>query len=65
MTDDARAFWVKAPGHGEIWSEPLPLVSGTDVVVRAMFSAVSRGTESLVFNGRFGASAHEIGRAHV
>ena len=63
MTDDARAFWVKAPGHGEIWNEPLPLVSATDVVVRTMFSAVSRGTESLVFNGRVPASEHQRMRA--
>src|SRR4051795_5054062 len=63
MTDETRAFWIKAPGHGEIWNEPLPLMSGTDVMVRTMFSAVSRGTESLVFNGRVPASENKRMRA--
>jgi len=52
MHEDARAFWVAAPGHGEIRSETLPVPSATDVVVRALYSGISRGTESLVFTGR-------------
>jgi 2-desacetyl-2-hydroxyethyl bacteriochlorophyllide A dehydrogenase len=63
MTDDARAFWIAAPGRGEIRREPLATPSPTDVVVRALFSAISRGTESLVFNGRVPASEYQRMRA--
>jgi len=48
----ARAFWVTAPGRGEIRSERLPEPGPGDVVVRALWSGVSRGTESTVFLGR-------------
>ena len=52
MTRDARAFWTVAPGSGEIRAETLPVTTTTDdVVVRALFSGVSRGSESLVFHG--------------
>jgi hypothetical protein len=51
MSRDARAFWTVAPGRGEIRAEALPVATVTDVVVRALFSGVSRGTESLVFHG--------------
>lgn len=50
-TGEARAFWVGAPGAGEIRSEVLPPPAGGDVAVRALYSAVSRGTEALVFRG--------------
>jgi len=49
---DARAFWVAAPGRGEIRDEPLPALSNGDVLVRALHSGISRGTEALVFGGR-------------
>lgn len=52
MTRDARAFWIAAPGRGEIRDESLPRPTPDDVVVRARFSGVSRGTESIVFHGR-------------
>jgi 2-desacetyl-2-hydroxyethyl bacteriochlorophyllide A dehydrogenase len=48
----ARAFWVTAPGRGEIRDETLPRTSDEDVVVRALYSGISRGTESIVFAGR-------------
>jgi 2-desacetyl-2-hydroxyethyl bacteriochlorophyllide A dehydrogenase len=50
--DEARAFWVTAPGRGEIRSETLAPPGGSDVVVRALYSGISRGTEALVFRGR-------------
>lgn len=50
--DSARAFWVAAPGVGEIRDEKLAPPSASDVVVRAEYSAISRGSEALVFNGR-------------
>lgn len=48
----ARAFWVTGPGRGEIRSEPLPTPGDDDVVVRAQYGAISRGTEALVWSGR-------------
>jgi threonine dehydrogenase-like Zn-dependent dehydrogenase len=57
------AFWVRAPGHGEIRPVTLPAPGPDDVVVRALFSGVSRGTESLVFRGGVPASQHTAMRA--
>lgn len=51
MADEARAFWVVAPGRGEIRSEVLRSPADGDVVVQALFSGISRGTEALVFGG--------------
>jgi 2-desacetyl-2-hydroxyethyl bacteriochlorophyllide A dehydrogenase len=61
--DEARAFWIVAPGRGEIRSETLPAPAGDEVVVRALFSGVSRGTEALVYQGRVPVSEHERMRA--
>ncbi len=48
---EASAFWVTAPGRGEIRLEDLgPAVHG-DVIVQTLHSGISRGTESLVFRG--------------
>jgi NADPH:quinone reductase-like Zn-dependent oxidoreductase len=52
VTDSARAFWIAEAGRGEIRAEPLPPATASDVVVRALYSGVSRGTEALVFEGR-------------
>ena len=52
MTDEARAFWVAAPGRGEIRPQVLRSPADDDVVVQALFSGISRGTEALVFSGR-------------
>ena len=51
MTEEARAFWVVAPGRGEIRREVLRAPAGDDVVVQTLFSGISRGTEALVFGG--------------
>jgi hypothetical protein len=48
----ATAFWTVAPGRGELRSTPLPAFGPDDVLVRAEVSAISRGTESLVFQGK-------------
>lgn len=48
---EARAFWVAAPGRGEIRSETLGTPANDEVVVRALYSGVSRGSEALVFGG--------------
>jgi threonine dehydrogenase-like Zn-dependent dehydrogenase len=59
MSEIARAFWIAAPGVGEIRDENLPAPGPGDVLVRSLYSAVSRGTESLVFEGRVPVSEHE------
>ena len=49
--DDARAFWIAAPGRGEIRPQRLPPAEAGDVTVRTRYSGISRGTECLVFAG--------------
>jgi threonine dehydrogenase-like Zn-dependent dehydrogenase len=63
VADEARAFWIAAPGRGEIRAETLPAPAADEVVVRALFSGVSRGSEALVFQGRVPASEHDRMRA--
>jgi threonine dehydrogenase-like Zn-dependent dehydrogenase len=55
MTEDpvtAQAFWVCEPGRGELRPVELPAPGPDDVLVRALRSGISRGTEMLVFRGR-------------
>jgi threonine dehydrogenase-like Zn-dependent dehydrogenase len=49
--DETLAFWVTSPGRGEILSETLPGLAEGSLNIQALYSGVSRGTESLVFNG--------------
>jgi threonine dehydrogenase-like Zn-dependent dehydrogenase len=48
----ASAFWTVAPGVGEVRDELLAAPARDQVLVRALCSGVSRGTERLVFTGR-------------
>ncbi|WP_299258367.1 zinc-binding alcohol dehydrogenase [uncultured Kushneria sp.] len=59
----ARAFWVEAPGQGAIRTQPLATPGPDDVRVRTCYSAISRGTETLVFHGRVPESEHARMRA--
>ena len=52
MRDTARAFWVTAPGRGEIQDVTVASPREDEILVRTRFSGVSRGTEALVFAGR-------------
>lgn len=64
MSHPPTAFWITAPGRGEILPTPLePRLSAGQVEVRARFSGISRGTEALVFRGQVPASEHERMRA--
>jgi 2-desacetyl-2-hydroxyethyl bacteriochlorophyllide A dehydrogenase len=63
MPYEARAFWITSPGHGEIRSEPVPGPSESEAMVRTLYSAVSRGTEALVFQGRVPLSEYPRMRA--
>ena len=59
----ARQFWVKSPGQSEIRRVRLGPKNDGDVLVRTLFSGVSRGTESLVFRGEVPPSMYESMRA--
>jgi threonine dehydrogenase-like Zn-dependent dehydrogenase len=48
---DAHAFWLRAPGCGEIRPTMLPEPHADEVLVRTLWSGVSRGSEMLVFRG--------------
>ncbi|SCG46506.1 D-arabinose 1-dehydrogenase, Zn-dependent alcohol dehydrogenase family [Micromonospora echinaurantiaca] len=63
MTREAHAFWLRAPGQGEIRPVRLPAPGSDEVLVRTRFSGVSRGTETLVFAGRVPASQYAAMRA--
>ena len=63
---DNQAFWVTGPGQGELRPVTLEEGDATDepmVTVDALYSAVSRGTESLVFNNRVPAGEYRRMRA--
>src|SRR6478735_2507574 len=59
----AQAFWLSAPGRGEIRPVTLPAPGRDDVVVRTLRSGVSRGTETLVFRGEVPPSQYATMRA--
>ncbi|MGW5127017.1 zinc-dependent alcohol dehydrogenase [Streptomyces sp. NPDC004069] len=63
MNRSARAFWLTSPGHGEIRRTDLPEPGPGEVVVRALYSGISRGTETLVFRGQVPESQYEAMRA--
>ncbi|HEV2781204.1 MAG TPA: zinc-binding alcohol dehydrogenase [Actinophytocola sp.] len=58
-----HAFWLSAPGRGEIRPVDLPRPADGEVLVRTLFSGVSRGTELLVFHGAVPANQREVMRA--
>ncbi|MDX1655556.1 MAG: dehydrogenase [Candidatus Competibacteraceae bacterium] len=59
----ARAFWSVAPGRGELRDEPLPVPGPGQARVRALYSGISRGSESLVLLGRVPPSQYQSMRA--
>ncbi|GAA1477308.1 zinc-binding alcohol dehydrogenase [Nocardioides aestuarii] len=63
MLDEARAFWVRRPGEGEIRTAALVTPAVGEVAVRTTHSAISRGTETLVFDGRVPPTQYETMRA--
>jgi len=63
MAEPARAFWVRAPGAGEIRSEALPEPGPDEVLVRTLRTGISRGTEALVFRGEVPTSQYAVMRA--
>jgi threonine dehydrogenase-like Zn-dependent dehydrogenase len=63
VPDDAHAFWLSAPGRGEIRPAALPAPGPDEVLVRTLVSGVSRGTETLVFRGGVPPDQHDAMRA--
>jgi hypothetical protein len=61
--EDAEALWYSAAGKAEIRQESVSPPAEGDVRVRALFGAVSRGTEALVLAGRVPLSEFERMRA--
>jgi len=59
----ARAFWVTGKGVGEIRTESLDDPGPGRILVRSLYSAVSRGTESLVFRNQVPTSQYRAMRA--
>lgn len=55
----AEALWYVGNGNAELRSEELPRRAADQVLVRALYSGISRGTESLVFAGRVPESEYE------
>ncbi len=61
--DSAEALWYSRPGQAEIRRETLATAGPDEVRVRALYGAISRGTEALVLAGRVPASEFERMRA--
>jgi len=63
MAVQARAFWVREPGVGEIRPADVPDPATGEVLVRTLHTGISRGTETLVFRGGVPAGQREVMRA--
>ncbi|MEV1116299.1 zinc-binding alcohol dehydrogenase [Actinosynnema sp. NPDC049800] len=63
MTRSARALWFTSSGKTEIRDVSLPEPGPDDVLVRTLYSGISRGTESLVLRGGVPESQHDVMRA--
>jgi hypothetical protein len=59
----ASALWYRAPGKAEIRQEAIAPPGTAEIRVKTLFSAISRGTESLVFGGRIPVGEFERMRA--
>lgn len=61
--EEALAFWIAAPGRGELRRERLRSAASDDLIVQTLYSGVSRGTEALVFRGEVPPSEYQRMRA--
>ncbi len=59
----ARAFWITGPMRGELRETALPRRASDEVRVHTLYSAISRGTESLIWRGAVPTSEYERMRA--
>src|SRR3954454_12092540 len=60
MKKTTSALWITQTYRAELKEGPEPVLNEGDILVRTQWSGISRGTESLVFEGRVPAS--EISR---
>ena len=60
---EATAFWVDAPGVGSLRRHPVPGPGVGEVLVRTLYTGISRGTEASVFLGRVPRSERQRMRA--
>jgi NADPH:quinone reductase-like Zn-dependent oxidoreductase len=63
VSDTARALWIVRPGFAEIREESLAEPRRGELRVRALYGAISRGTEALVFRGQVPESQRATMRA--
>ncbi|MFM9445846.1 dehydrogenase [Streptomyces acidiscabies] len=63
MKGAARAFWISRPGEGELRDTAVPEPGEGEVLVRTLWSGISRGTETLVFAGKVPENQHTAMRA--
>jgi len=61
-TNTTRQFWIQEPGLGVVRTGLLPPVGADQVLVRTLYSGISRGTESLIFRGEVPPSQYEAMR---
>lgn len=47
----AQAFWITRPGQGEILAQNIAAPQPGEMRIRTLYSAISRGTETLVYSG--------------
>ena len=59
----ARACWIAAKGRAELRDEVLPEPAPDDLLIETRYSAISRGTEALVFEHAVPPSEYERMRA--
>lgn len=62
-SDTARALWLEPPGHASLRNEALAALRPGELRVRTLYSAVSRGTETLVYAGHVPPSEYARMRA--
>ncbi|MEM8950416.1 MAG: dehydrogenase, partial [Pseudomonadota bacterium] len=60
---EASAFWIFGPRQGALRAEQIEAPGPEDVLVETLASGISRGTETLVFQGLVPESQHEKMRA--
>lgn len=63
MEEHSRALWFEETGRCGLRDEPLPPEREGDVLVRTLYSGISRGTESLIFHGQVPESEYQRMRA--
>lgn len=61
--DEASAFWIFGPGQGALRAERIAPPSAGEVLVETIASGISRGTETLVYQGLVPKSQHQKMRA--